>query len=92
MIEEQEFFIKYLHEFTYNEMSYLFLEFYEEEDIQMETKWNLLGEKADNAMVKESDLFKSTNNSRRASILDPNIGGEEKKELEKSDVLDKTLN
>ena len=36
MIEEQEFFIKYLHEFTYNEMSYLFLEFYEEEDIQMD--------------------------------------------------------
>jgi hypothetical protein len=41
--EEREIFLRYMHEFADGEANWMFIEFYEQEDVLLETKYNLLG-------------------------------------------------
>ena len=56
IIEEQEFFITFLHEFIYKDIAYLFVQFCEESDIFEQTQYNLLGDLIQNKSSKQNDI------------------------------------
>ena len=76
-----------MHEFTENEASWLFVEFYEQEDVLLETKYNLMGER-----TNDISNFKKTSDSRgnrKDSVISRDSEGERSNNMEKSDLQEK---
>lgn len=77
-----------MHEFTENEASWLFVECYEQEDVLLETKYNLMGER-----TNDISNFKKTSDSRanrKDSVISRDSGELEKSNnMEKSDLQEK---
>ena len=86
--EGREVFVRHLHEFSDGEASWLFVELYEQEDVLLETKYNLTGER-----TKDHSNFKRTADSRanrKDSVISRDSGELEKSNnMEKSDMQEK---
>lgn len=79
--------MRYMHEFTENEASWLFVEFYEQEDVLLETKYNLMGER-----TNDISNFKKTSDSRgnrKDSVISRDSEVERSNNMEKSDLQEK---